>query len=195
MPYLSPGPSGPWCGWHRSRCRAWSGQRSRGTSPQEKTAASVSREGVRERQGLSVIHRWRESDAVPKPSEYRARGWKSANMWSCDRTPLSPTSLSGDYSDAPFVLSLSHNLLSTLAFSSSQSNQWTAASINRPHTLSCQAYKSAGDAPDAPPQLFINLKISKAVPFFGIVAKITWFENNVVLDSHTHGIYTEHLDI
>lgn len=100
------------------------------------------------------------------------------------------------YSSAPPLFSPSRlTLWSTLAFSSSQSNQWTAESINRPHTLSWQAYISAGDAPVTPPRLFINLKISKITPVFGIVAKITWFENAIVLYPHAHGIYTESLDM
>lgn len=185
--YLSPGPSGPWCGWHRSRCRAWSGQRNKGTNPQEKTAASVNRESVREKQRQCYTQRAREW-CYTKPNEYRERGWKSANMWSHDRSTLSSLSRK-TIKTPPLSSPFSPNLLSTLAFSSSLSNQWTATSINRPHTLSCQAYKSADDAPVTPPQLFINVKISKIIPFFRIVAKITWFENNVcilILMESTH---------
>lgn len=159
--YLSPGPSGPWCGWHRSRCRAWSGQRSRGRNPQEKIVASVNGEGVwgKTKTGTECHTQMGSEWCHTKPNEYRGRrGWKSVNMWSRDQTTLS--SLLGDYSFPSHLA-----LLSTMAFSSSQSNQWTAASINRPHALSCQAYKSASDAPVTPPQLFINLKISKIMLF------------------------------
>lgn len=84
------------------------------------------------------------------------------------------------YSSAPPLFSPSRlTLLSALAFNSSQSHQWTAASINRPHTLSWQAYISAGNAAVTPPRLFINLKISKITPVFGIVAK-----NHLVWEWH-----------
>lgn len=40
MPYLSPGPWGLSCGWHRRHCRAWSGQRNTERIPPARTALS-----------------------------------------------------------------------------------------------------------------------------------------------------------
>lgn len=40
LPYLSPGPWGLSCGWHRRHCRAWSGPHSTERIPPERTALS-----------------------------------------------------------------------------------------------------------------------------------------------------------
>lgn len=39
--YLSPGPLGLWCDWHRRRCRSWNDRHNKGMSLPRKTALSV----------------------------------------------------------------------------------------------------------------------------------------------------------
>lgn len=47
--YLWPALWALWCGWHRKRCRSWSGRRNTGTSRPEKRGFSVRREGFWEK--------------------------------------------------------------------------------------------------------------------------------------------------
>lgn len=129
MSYLSWGPVGLWCGSRRSRCTAWSGRRSRGMSPREKTAASAGNK-TQNRQQFYTKH--------------EQEGWKGVNMWSHDRPSLErlfwrPLCLHPPSRLTFWAhwLSAAHNL-----------NHWTAALINKPHISSCH------HTPVATPQLF-----------------------------------------